>query len=345
MLRHQRDSLLGISKIFGVKHYLRVICRITGEQFPVGSAQHDAHQGLALRTCEEFDAAITEAQLWVRGQPDAVQKYLHHVRDSAILRQQLTSTEDNRPLACFLLSGASGIGKSYLARVLGRLIFVNGADQAWELEKVGSDQVKALFGGQGSTGSLLASLSRQSFQTIILENIEVATGPFQDVVRSIMQQGVISDPTSGRQISFRNTILVLTTTRCVEELRSVFLRPLADADRHTQVIDAVSSGTGLSTALLACIDEFVVFDAPDDLTKAEVVSLAMCRECSKYGVRLEYIAPELLVQELDLLGDSEGFSSLEDRVKKMLQAALLEAARRKKQRLVLKAKPVTEIAS
>lgn len=344
MLRYQRDWLVGIARTPGISHYLRLVCRCTGEQFPVGSTQHDAYQGLALRTHEEFEAAGQEAQLWVRGQAQAVTTYLRHVRDSSILRQKLTSGGDNRPLSSLLLSGPSGIGKKYLARVLGRLIFLNGVDQAWELEKLGTDQVTALFGSRGTPGPLLASLARQPYQTIVLDNIEAATEPLQDLLRSILQQGMISDPATGRQVSFRNTILIMTTTQCADALRSLSQQGLIETDWHTRAIETLSNGTGLSATLLACVNDFVVFTPPGGRVKAEVLALALQRECGKYGIELKYIDPKLLVQELSLLEGNEGFAILEDRAKKLLQLPLAEAIRLNKRQIILKAKPAASIS-
>ena len=340
MLRHHRNSLIQIAHTPGFKHYLKVICRISGEQFPTGSARHDALQGLACQSQEEFDAAIAEAGLWIRGQPDAISTYIHRIRDAVLLRQQLQTHEDERPLLTVLLSGPTGIGKTYLARVIGRLILLGGTDQVWEIDKLGGDQVSTLFGTKGSPSSLLASLARQPVQTIVFENIEAANAPLQELLRSVMQQGVISNPATGRQVSFRNTILVLTTSQGTEALQRLSRQNLPENDRHTLAMDLFSSATRLSPALLACVNDFIAFEQPSDFVKAEVISLAMSRECGKYGVRLDYVAPELLVQEVEAITESAGFFIMEDRVKKLLQPALLEAARRKKYRLVLNAVPV-----
>ena len=332
--------LVPFAQIPVFSHYIRLICRATGEQFPVGHAQKDAFAGLALRTPEDYDAAIVEAKNWVLGHSEAIDKYLGHVRDTVLLRQQLQGSSDERPLLSLLLCGATGIGKKYLARVLGRLIFLDGTDQVWEIDKLGGDPATALFGARGAPGPMTSSLSRQPFQTIILENIESANGPLLEMLRAIMQQGMITDPATGRQISFRNTILVLTTTKCSEQLKSLEQKSLTDAEWHSQAIGIVAGETGLSQVMLNCLGDFIPLESPSPITKAEVISVAMKRECNRYGVNLEYVAPELLVQEISQIGDTEGFALLDDRVKKILQRPLLEAATKKKKRMLLKARPL-----
>lgn len=340
LLRYHRELLTWTMKVPGLQHYVSFVCRVTGEQLPYGSARTDAHEGLALKTIEDFDLAAKEARAWVRGQPAAIDGYLGHIRDVVILRQRLQTKTDQRPLSAFLLAGPAGIGKRYLSRVLGRLIFLQGADQVWELEKIGGDQVAALFGGPGAAGPLLVSVARQPFQTIILENVEAASPALQDVLKTVLQQGVWTNPANGRQVSFRNAIFVLTTTRCFGELRQLEGERLVDADRQVHITEILSSGTGLSPEVLTGLNETIVLCQPDDLTKAEVIVLAMCRECSKYGVQLEFVAPEILVQEVEQIRDGQGFLLLEDRTKKLLQPSLLEAARRHKRRLLLQAEQV-----
>lgn len=343
MLRYQPELLVEPAKFPAIRQYISLICRFTGEQFPVGHAKGDSFEGLALRSKEDFEAAIVESKSWVRGQSTAIEKYLRHVRDTAILRQKLIAKRDDRPLQTFLLCGPSGIGKRYLARVLGRLIFLDGEEQVWDLSKIGNDPVTALFGSRNAPGPLLSSLARQPFQTIILENVELATG-LQDILRNIMQQGAMRDPATGRTISFRNAILVMTTTQCSKELSQLASRQLVDTEWHLEAIDLLSTGTGLAANLLTCVNEFIPLEEVSLTTKAEVVALALSRECHRYGVQLEFVAPEILVQEIGQLTDAEGFALLEDRTKKLLQRPLLEAAHCKARRMALRAKPILSFA-
>lgn len=344
MLRYQPESLFELSKFPLIHQYIGAICRISGEQYPVGSGQNNSYQGLAIRSKEDCEIAVAEAKSWVRGQPLAIEKYLHQVLDSAILRQNLQSKRDDRPLQAFLVSGPSGVGKRYLARVLGRFIFQDGAEQIWDLSKLGSDPVSALFGTRGAPSQLLNSVARQPFQTVVLENCDQAPEPLQDILTGILQYGSTRDPASGRSISFRNTIVVLSTIQCGQELSDLAKRQLVETEWHLAAVELISAKTGLAAKLLTCVNEFIPFEPVSSITKAEVVALALSRECFRYGVQLEHVAPEILVQEIGELSDTDGFALLEDRIKKLLQRPLLEAAHRHARRMTLRAKPILNSA-
>lgn len=340
MLRYQSERLVEIAKFPGARQYIKTICRVSGEQFPVGSGNRNSFQGLAIRTKEECEVAISEAKAWVRGQPLAIEKYLRNVLDSATLRQSLLAKRDDRPLHTFLLSGPSGAGKRYLARVLGRFIFQEGAEQIWDLSKLGSDPVSSLLGTRTAQSRLFSLIARHPSQTIVLENCDLAPEALQDSLTGIVQNGSMRDPATGRLASFRNAIIVLTTTQCCQELLNLRQRQLVETEWHLAAVELLSSKTGLSPKLLTCVSEFLPLEQVSLMTKAEVVALALSRECFRYGVQLDYVAPEILVQEVGELSGSDGFALLEDRTKKLLQRPLLEAAHRQARRMVLRAKPI-----
>ena len=149
----------------------------------------------------------------ILGQPQAV-------KDAAeTVRRGLCSIRDQeRPVACMLLAGPTGVGKTELCRVLARELY-GSKDELIRLditEFMEKHTVSRLIGappgyvGYEEGGKLTEAVRRRPYCLVLLDELEKAHPDVTGLLLQIMEEGVLTDST-GRRVSFRNALVVMTT--------------------------------------------------------------------------------------------------------------------------------------
>lgn len=120
-----------------------------------------------------------------------------------------------RPIGSFLFSGATGVGKTELAKQLSKVLAIEFIrfDMSEYLEK---HTISRLIGappgyvGYGEGGLLTDAVQRTPHAVVLLDEIEKAHVDLQNVLLQVMDYGMLTD-SAGRKTNFRNTILIMTT--------------------------------------------------------------------------------------------------------------------------------------
>lgn len=139
----------------------------------------------------------------------------------------------NQPVGVFLLVGTSGVGKTETALALADLLY--GSDQKLTVINLSefkeAHKVSMLLGsppgyvGYGEGGVLTEAVRRQPYSLILLDEVEKAHPSVQDVFYQIFDKGVVKDG-QGRDINFKNTVIILTSNACSETIETL----CSDAD-------------------------------------------------------------------------------------------------------------------
>ncbi len=149
----------------------------------------------------------------VKGQNEVVD------RAAEALRRGLSGLRDeNRPVACMLLAGPTGVGKTELCRAIARELFgttdaLIRLDMSEFMEK---QAVSRLIGappgyvGYEEGGKLTEAVRRRPYCLVLLDELEKAHPDVSNVLLQIMEEGVLTD-SGGRRVSFRNAVVVMTT--------------------------------------------------------------------------------------------------------------------------------------
>lgn len=127
-------------------------------------------------------------------------------------------TEITRPLGSFLLLGPSGVGKTESAKGIADFLF-NDESQIIRIdmsEYSEKHSVSKLIGaapgyiGYEEGGVLTEAVRRRPYSVILFDEIEKAHPDFSDILLQILDDGRLTD-NRGRTVSFRNTIVMLTS--------------------------------------------------------------------------------------------------------------------------------------
>ncbi|MCI0886085.1 MAG: AAA family ATPase, partial [Chloroflexi bacterium] len=126
--------------------------------------------------------------------------------------------DPRRPIGVFMFLGPTGVGKTYVARVLSEFMF--GSEEAMikldMSEFMEKHNVSRLIGappgyvGYEDAGQLTDTVRRKSYCLILLDEIEKAHPEIFNMLLQIFDDGHLTDA-KGRRVDFRNTIIIMTS--------------------------------------------------------------------------------------------------------------------------------------
>ena len=154
------------------------------------------------------------------GQDEAIDKVVR-----AIQRNRAGIKDPGKPIGTFLFFGPTGVGKTQLAKALAEYLFDSEEnmvrlDMSEYMEKF---NVSRLIGappgyvGFEEGGQLSERVRRKPYCVVLLDEIEKAHPDVFNVLLQVMDEGRLTD-SNGRTVSFRNTIVIMTSNVGSREL-------------------------------------------------------------------------------------------------------------------------------
>jgi ATP-dependent Clp protease ATP-binding subunit ClpC len=136
----------------------------------------------------------------------------------AVRRSRAGLKDPKRPIGVFLFLGPTGVGKTYLPKVLAEFMFGSQdamvrLDMSEFMEK---HNVSRLVGappgyiGYDDGGQLTDTVRRKSYCLILLDEIEKAHPDVFNMLLQVFDDGALTDA-KGRKVDFRNTIIIMTS--------------------------------------------------------------------------------------------------------------------------------------
>lgn len=159
----------------------------------------------------------------VIGQPHALEAIAQSIRTS-----RAGLTDPRKPIGVFFMVGSSGVGKTETALALADILY--GGEQNITVINMSEfkeeHKVSMLLGsppgyvGYGEGGVLTEAVRRKPYSVVLLDEMEKAHPGVQDVFYNLFDKGTIKDG-EGRDIDFRNTVIIMTSNAAEEHIRAM----------------------------------------------------------------------------------------------------------------------------
>ena len=199
-------------------------------------------------------------RLRVIGQDEAVQRV-----SNAIRRSRAGLSDPKRPIGSFIFLGPTGVGKTELARALAEFLFDDERamiriDMSEYMEK---HAVSRLIGappgyvGYEEGGQLTEAVRRRPYSVVLFDEIEKAHPDVFNVMLQIMDDGRLTDG-QGRQVDFRNTIIIMTSNIGSSFLSPENTRTEADFEKAAGEVTNALHGY-FKPEFLNRVDDIIVF--------------------------------------------------------------------------------------
>ena len=149
----------------------------------------------------------------VIGQDDAIKKIA-----KAIRRNRAGLKDPNKPIGSFIFLGPTGVGKTYLAKVLAKYLFDSEdtlirIDMSEYMEKFAVSRLVGAppgYVGYEEGGQLTEKVRRKPYSIVLLDEIEKAHPDVFHLLLQVLDDGQLTD-SLGRKVDFKNTIVIMTS--------------------------------------------------------------------------------------------------------------------------------------
>lgn len=143
------------------------------------------------------------------------------VVSDAIRRARAGVRNESRPIGTFLFLGPTGVGKTELAKSLAAIYF-GGEDRMVRIDlneyARPEDANRLIVDGASDPHSLTASIMKQPFSVVLLDEIEKAHPTVLDTLLQVLDEGVLRD-IKNREISFKDAIIIATSNAGADRIR------------------------------------------------------------------------------------------------------------------------------
>ncbi len=236
----------------------------------------------------------------------------------AIQRTRAGLKDPNRPIGSFIFLGPTGVGKTYLARVLATYLFDDESalirmDMSEFMEKFSVSRMTGAppgYVGYEEGGQLTEKVRRHPYSVVLLDEIEKAHPDVFNILLQILDEGRLTDGL-GRKVDFKNTILIMTSnlgTRAVQKGGLGFSRKEDEVDYGMMKSSMMEETKRMfSPEFINRLDEIAVFKP---LTRDHILRIIdIVMKESLIGIKERNITVTLSKDARDFLAD-QGYDPL-----------------------------------
>ena len=245
----------------------------------------------------------------VIGQKPAIEAVAKSLR-----RSRAFMADPKRPIGSFLFLGPTGVGKTYLAKMLAEKVYGDekaliALDMSEFQEKYSASRLVGSppgYVGYDEGGQLTEKVRRRPYSVVLFDEFEKANGDVMNMLLQILDEGRLTDG-QGRVIDFRNTIIICTANLGFDFAREGhslgFARDTAETSYEVLKEKLMSEAKRtFRPELLNRFDDLIVFKKLDKVDMKSVLELELKTlekrlENQHISLELEKKAQDFLIEK------------------------------------------------
>lgn len=248
------------------------------------------------------------------GQDEAVDAVV-----KTLTRSRLSVITHKKPIGSFLFLGPSGVGKTYLAKLIAKDYFGDEnalirIDMSEFMEKYSVSKLigsPAGYVGYDEGGGLTEAVRRKPYSVILFDEVEKAATDVLNILLQILDEGHLKDA-KGRWIDFKNTIIIMTSNIGSEEFgRKQSRIGFANQDEKTSEKDFAlvkervleEMKNFLSPELINRIDYKIVFQHLEKSTLAKILTSKLDTFLSTWKTHSDIALPKFTQKKIGEIVD------------------------------------------
>lgn len=217
----------------------------------------------------------------------------------AIKRARAGIADPKRPIGSFIFLGPTGVGKTELSKALAEAMFgdENLMIRVDMSEYMDKSNVSKLIGsapgfvGFDEGGQLTEKVRRKPYSVVLFDEIEKAHPDVFNMLLQILEDGRLTD-SHGRTVSFKNTIIIMTSNVGASELNRTQKLGFGSEDDYDDVRDRQINALKqvMKPEFINRIDEIVVFtplEKPDVEKIADIMLKNLEKRLKDHGITFE----------------------------------------------------------
>ena len=266
---------------------------------------------VASKERKKLSLMSEEIKKKIIGQNDAVEKVV-----KAIRRNRVGLKDPGKPIGSFIFLGPTGVGKTQLTKILSQELFDSNEsliriDMSEYMEKFAVSRLVGAppgYVGYEEGGQLTEQVRRKPYSVILLDEIEKAHPDVFNLLLQALDDGIMTD-SLGRKISFKNTIIIMTSNIGARELKdfgqgigfNTTAKQTNSANNNKGVIEKALK-RAFAPEFLNRIDDIIIFDhlKKDDINiiiDIEMNSLLKRIEVLGYKVTISKKAKDFIAEK------------------------------------------------
>ena len=217
---------------------------------------------------------------------------------AAFRRSKLNAAD--KPVGVFLFVGASGSGKTELAKALAVELFAGRLIRVDCNELSESHNVQRLIGsppgyeGSDQGGQLCRDLARTGTGVLLLDEIEKAHPAALKVLMNLLDEARLTEQSTGRTYSARGFLIVLTSNAAADAIAKIAAVEPDPVLRETKTRDALTDD-GFLPEIVARIDTVFPFARLSSRDVARIIERFLMKFSRDVGIELESADSALLL--------------------------------------------------
>lgn len=239
----------------------------------------------------DIDTVMTIIKNQVMGQDTAIRMI-----ENRLYVANAGLQDHGRPLANFLFAGSTGVGKTQLAKAMAEAMF---GDDAF-LIRYDMSEYSMEDDARTFQDRISSDISKQPYSVVLLDEMEKAHRSIVHMLLAILDDGRLTDQ-YGRQVTFTNAIMVVTTNSASEIFRDVRSQNLTVEEMDNTLREEL--GRSFSPEFLGRFDEIIPFAPLEEDSFENIARISLQKlvnnVAEKYQIKLSFSSrvPQYLVKE------------------------------------------------